>query len=478
MMAEEYGIQTTIVLAEDSMAKVAEKVGKMFANKISSFQSGMKYPSAAIGPTATPGMGVAAKAGALTGKGTEKAMAGMGKTMGKMSAKMGYMAIIAMILANLMRFIDPFIKLLSFLVLILLVPVFRLLKTAMGGIVSFFADPLGALAGLGTAIVDGLMGIFTGAGNFIGGLVTGAKEAAGNIIKTVVDALGPIGQVLYDAIKNVWDTAMTIFGTIGTYVLDTIKNVWDTATTIFSGIGTYIWESLQNVWNTAVKVFELIGEFIWNLLTGQFDKAFANLIDIGKTLIEMFTKQFELGIALISTIGQALIDGILKQFTLGVDALSKIGSSLVTLIFDQIKLGLNVLGGLGKSVYDIVTNIASEENRRGPLGTNIGGEENILTWNPMSWGAGLGKLLGYGSPKENDFISRAGGEITSFSPDDTIIGVKDINKLGGGGMTYAPVYNVQAGVDGSLLEKIFREHDDNFRREFLGRSSYVTNIRP
>ena len=33
--------------------------------------------------------------------------------------------------------------------------------------------------------------------------------------------------------------------------------------------------------------------------------------------------------------------------------------------------------------------------------------------------------------KYGDFVSRPGERVTSFSPDDTIIGVKDISKLGG-----------------------------------------------
>lgn len=50
-------------------------------------------------------------------------------------------------------------------------------------------------------------------------------------------------------------------------------------------------------------------------------------------------------------------------------------------------------------------------------------------------GAALDFLL----PKKNDFIMRPGGGAVSFSPDDTIIGVKDVSKLGGGTYVNAPI---------------------------------------
>jgi len=107
--------------------------------------------------------------------------------------------------------------------------------------------------------------------------------------------------------------------------------------------------------------------------------------------------------------------------------LSTIGQAIMDLIMNQLKVGMNVLGGLGQAVFDIVTGMADSKNRNGIFGNNIGGDQNNLSLNPMSWGASLAKGLGF-----NDFISRPGGGISNFSPDDTVIGVKNTNDLFGG----------------------------------------------
>ena len=94
--------------------------------------------------------------------------------------------------------------------------------------------------------------------------------------------------------------------------------------------------------------------------------------------------------------------------------------------------------------------------------------DKILAWadwlNPLSWLDFIPKLdwndfiswLGGNSSGSTagDFVMRPGGGATSFSPDDTIIGVKDTSKLGGGGTTTINnYYNVQGYTEQQLTDK-------------------------
>jgi len=497
-MAEEYGIQTTIVLAEESMAKVADKVGKMFANKIASFQTGMKYPSTVIGPTATPGMGLAAKAGGVAGKGAEAVMGGMGKTLGMVLKSLGPIAIIAAILANIMKFIEPFIKLFSFLVLILLVPVFRLLKTAMNGIVAFFGDPLGTLIGIATAIVGGLIGIFTGVENVFAGLA----DSKGNIdwTKLLLIIFAPIPMLLGPLIINAISTLMTM-------ISESLPSFIASATKIIGGMIDWVGTSIfgKDIWANIKKAITYISEVVFNVAGGvwkDIEGAIGWLANVLFNKDTGFWKAIEGAIGWLATFLFATGSGAWALIQAGIKTIAEWLDPSKTLA--TIKKGIDFIGTsifgetVWKDIQDAITWL--NNNIFGPLVWDpikialtsildalqkaasslalikIGSTVIGKVLDPLGILGFIGKVFGYG-----DFISRPGQPTATFSPDDTIIGVKnpaDLMGKGGGGMSYSPVYNVQAGIDGEMLKKIFREHDDNFRREFLGRSSYVTNIRP
>jgi hypothetical protein len=64
----------------------------------------------------------------------------------------------------------------------------------------------------------------------------------------------------------------------------------------------------------------------------------------------------------------------------------------------------------------------------------------------------------------NDFVQRPGQPATNFSPDDTIIGVKDTSLLGGGGGQTIILQNVHINADNptaffrNLLDLVQRDH--------------------
>lgn len=65
----------------------------------------------------------------------------------------------------------------------------------------------------------------------------------------------------------------------------------------------------------------------------------------------------------------------------------------------------------------------------------------------LSGGPAAGAIVDKLLPDKNDFIMRPGGIATTFSPDDTIIGIKDTSKLGGGGNTI----NANITINGTNL---------------------------
>jgi hypothetical protein len=87
---------------------------------------------------------------------------------------------------------------------------------------------------------------------------------------------------------------------------------------------------------------------------------------------------------------------------------------------------------------------------------------------------GLLEMLGITSPpQEDDFISRPGMGIQSFSPSDTIIGTKGGM---GGGVTVNNTFNIDAGVDSSKLKEILSKFAREQARELRMRTSYSAGV--
>jgi len=108
--------------------------------------------------------------------------------------------------------------------------------------------------------------------------------------------------------------------------------------------------------------------------------------------------------------------------------------------------------------------------------------EKTLAWaewlNPLSWFNFIPKLDwkdfiswlggGTGGTAHTDFLMRPGGGAVSFSPQDTIIGVKDASKLGGGrSVQITNNWYIQGYSEQSIVEKIkttIEQHDANLSR--------------
>jgi hypothetical protein len=90
-------------------------------------------------------------------------------------------------------------------------------------------------------------------------------------------------------------------------------------------------------------------------------------------------------------------------------------------------------------------NKAQAENKYKPSASNI-----LSSW------FGISKGSSTTGPKKNDFIQRPGQAATSFSSRDTIIGVKDPSKLGGGATIVITGDNYGTNPD-KIAEGIMRQ---------------------
>ena len=110
-------------------------------------------------------------------------------------------------------------------------------------------------------------------------------------------------------------------------------------------------------------------------------------------------------------------------------------------------LGTLLVGIAGAFIGAISAGILAKASVKGAL---IGGAGGILA------GAGLSAAA---SSQFNDFVQRPGQAPTSFSPSDTIIGVKEPGSLGGGNM----------GETNSLLRELIAGQE-RMRSELKGGS--------
>lgn len=75
----------------------------------------------------------------------------------------------------------------------------------------------------------------------------------------------------------------------------------------------------------------------------------------------------------------------------------------------------------------------------------------------------------------SDFLARSDGTVLKFSEQDNIIGVKDLGKLGGG-MVYAPTFNIKTDVDENRIRKIIKEDRREANTRYRARTSQAATV--
>lgn len=320
----------------------------------------------------------------------------------------------------------PLLKLMQVLVLIIFLPLLPLIKLAMAGILALVkvlapgSKPIegsdSQYQGVGGSILDFLRGILVLVGAAIGGLLGSVFGPGGIALGATLGAL--VADFLFKLAKG-----------LGEFLGDLVLAFFDFI--------RYLKEVENKIIVFAYKTLIGFGKWVWDNLT----LAIGNL---GEIIGD--------GIGL----AQWLWDEITSAFGNIPDVLSGLGNWLLTTIKNAISSAVSSLG-----------NLAGGGGTGGSGGGIISG---VIDYAKLAANR-LSQMLPFAS-KQNDFIMRPGQGAIPFSSQDTVVGFKGKNPFGGnGGVTYSPVYNIQAGVDSTALKKAIEEEN----RKFLTRlRSYGT----
>lgn len=185
--------------------------------------------------------------------------------------------------------------------------------------------------------------------------------------------------------------------------------------------------------NWALKIGYAIGDFLFQLGKGAFELG----VRIGNWLYE---KVITPAADFITGVILSVADWIADKIRIAWEFLSNVGEWLWDKIifpawnflkdvgmwiWDQILFpAWNFLKDVGKWVWDLI---------KSPWEWLAGKIRNIWDWIKDAMSSMIPKFLR--GDQKDDFISRPGQAPVSFNPADTIIGVKDISKLGGGSIT-------------------------------------------
>jgi len=152
-----------------------------------------------------------------------------------------------------------------------------------------------------------------------------------------------------------------------------------------------------------------------------------------------------------------------------------------------LKIGGDIGGGIVTDVKTTFKNLLLDSFMLGFRGTNdfLGNPvdaETMKVYEEVSKNLlrKLDKLLlgGFftGSGTAGDFISRPGMGIQSFSPNDTIVGMKDLGGLGGGGVNITNNFKIDASVDKTEMKRILSQFSRDQAREVRNKVSYVGGL--
>jgi len=319
-----------------------------------------------------------------------------------------------------------------------------------------------------------------------GGAVAGPAGRAGkkrtSLLTKGVAALGVIAALL-KTVQPVLDLIKIILSIVVLRIIQIAKFIFITLPGLLSTIWTKIVEWLKIGWAFIKALPKRIWEFlkalpariwdfvknlavdIWNLLKLGFDF-------LKETLISWFTKVVDF----IKGLAGAIWDKLKAGFEFVVEIFKTVGSFLkekLILIGQKIKeLAIKIktrLIALGKKIGEklskltekfkeiiegVKTKIGELKDKLSSILSNIKDKIfNLARDIASAIKSKIGSFLGGGGGEEQDFISRPGKAPVSFSPGDTIIGVKDPGMLGGGSKTI----NIFGSTNQEIIEIVKRE---------------------
>jgi len=302
-----------------------------------------------------------------------------------------------------------------------LIPALEKIMPVVEKLIDFFGQLDPAIQAV--AIVGGiLMGAFALLWPVISG-VAGAIGGAGGLTAVLALLTGPIGLIglavaalalawttnfggIQDKVFAVWDKIKPLFeklsdliGRIAGILIETLGPAFDT---VLGAIGVLI----DTWWNTLIK--PPLDFLIWNLelvidtldaVLSAFEGDFKPLANIVKRVVDDINGLFSGLVGGMLDFGKNIVQGL-------IDGIVSMGSDLVSAFWGIVPEPLRSLmqGGINE-----LQNWGDAAGRG---------------WDDFSRGAA--DFLGF-----DDFIARPGMGVAAFSPEDTIIGVKDVQQLTG-----------------------------------------------
>ena len=198
------------------------------------------------------------------------------------------------------------------------------------------------------------------------------------------------------------------------------------------------------------------GILLW--MIENLPKILGALYDMGKQLLLFLIANLPVWFVKMIDAGVVVLQWIVAHIPQMFSALLTIGDFLVKALRVVIT---DIMNGIVSTIANIISAIAA------PF---LGGGGGATARSPTMAKRNMNDLGVRGGL--SDFIWRPGSGAQSFSPDDTLIGMKGSGGFGGGGVNYSPTYNINGMFDDTGVKRMLKEHDN----EFLGRlKSYGVN---
>ncbi len=271
-----------------------------------------------------------------------------------------------------------------------------------------------------------------------------AIEGMSFMLKPVMSLLKVILMLLFLPLIPILKPVMVALKSF----IDSMKKARATAPQIQT-TGESILDIPITVANWALMIGAAIGDFLFQLGKGAFDLG----VRIGNWLYDKVI------IPAANFIFNSIIDAgnwVSDTIKTSLNYLKDVGMW----IWEQILLpAWNFLKDVGAWVWDLI---------KSPWEWLAGKIRSIWDWIKDAVSNMLPKFLG-GGGRRDDFISRPGQAPVSFNPSDTIIGVKDISRLGGGSI----IININNPLvrQTSDIKNIANEVSRVLQRQMTGRVS-------
>jgi len=431
-------VYVELIPTEASMKKSAEGFVNEFQEKFKGLD--LKDVLGKVGESLKGITGIGEGAGAAAGAGGVGG--GAGGIIGLLGVIAGaVLALVALqfVVSAFFEAVGPIIKLLSKVLvvffLLLLAPFIKRLAPVLGEVVKSIINT--------AKILGDILDFFLGGGT-PGEVVTEGMDQAIADVRSALDVMKDAGDITDAQYQE------------NIKILDNLQVVADKYQAFIDGL-----LSLQ-MFTDPLGFFGIPFEMLLATINAYFGTEFPTNL------------QTILGDALT-----AIYDALLVQWTLFIEQAQEGLNILVQDVFfnpiwkqiaDTIDfMAEDVFGAVWNIIFNTIQSIA------GALQSGLDAINSAVSAGQRLVGGIAGFVTGAFTGQ--DFVMRPGGQITSFSSDDTIIGVKNPANIGGANrgtvVNVSNTYNVDAGADATRLKKLFEENNRAMAKSLRDRLSYV-----